>query len=48
VAREALESLLGVEAPQQLAALVAVGMPATVPAAGHDRTPLDEKLRFID
>ena len=48
VAREAIESLLGVEAPQQLAALVAIGMPATVPAAGHDRKPLDEMLRFID
>ena len=48
VAREALESLLGVEAPQQLAALVAVGLPATVPAAGHDRKPLDEMLRLID
>ncbi len=48
VAREALESLLGIEAPQQLAALVAVGMPATVAAAGHDRKPLGELLRFID
>ncbi len=48
VAREALESLLGVEAPQQLAALVAVGKPATGTAVGHDRKPLDEILRLID
>jgi nitroreductase len=48
VAREALESLLGVETPRQLAGLVAVGKPATPAAAGHDRQPLDELLRFID
>jgi nitroreductase len=48
VAREALESLLGVEAPQQLAALVAVGTPAIAAAPAHDRKPLDELLRFID
>lgn len=48
VAREALETLLGVEAPQQLAALVAIGVPATAPDAGHDRRPVEEILRFID
>lgn len=48
VAREAIELLLDIEAPQQLAALVAVGRPATEAAAGHDRKPLDEMLRFID
>jgi len=48
IAREALETLLGVEAPQQLAALVAVGVPATAPDAGHDRRPVEEILRFID
>jgi nitroreductase len=48
VAREALESLLGIEAPQQLAALVAVGMPAIVAAAGHDRKPLGELLLSIE
>jgi len=30
------------------APLVAVGMPATVAAAGHDRKLLGEVLRFID
>jgi len=48
VAREALETLLGVEAPQQLAALVAVGLPAGPPDGGHDRRPVDEILRFLD
>ena len=48
IAREALEALLGVEAPEQLAALVAVGVPAVDPAIGHDRKPAGEILRFID
>ena len=48
IAREALEALLGVEAPEQLAALVAVGVPDSTPAAGHDRRPVEEILRFID
>jgi nitroreductase len=48
IAREALEALLGVEAPQQLAALVAIGVPAAPPAADHDRRPVGEILRFID
>lgn len=48
VAREALEALLGIDAPQRLAALVAVGVPATEPAAGHDRKSVDEVLRFVD
>ncbi|MFO7693475.1 MAG: nitroreductase family protein [Vicinamibacterales bacterium] len=48
VARDALEALLGVEAPQQLAALVAIGVPAAPPAGSHDRRPVDEILRFLD
>jgi nitroreductase len=48
IAREALEALLGVETPQQLAALVAVGVPAVAPGAGHDRRPVDDILRFLD
>ena len=48
IAREALEALLGVEAPQQLAALVAIGVPAAPPAADHDRRPVDDILRFLD
>jgi nitroreductase len=48
IAREALEALLGVEAPEQLAALVTIGVPATAPAAGHDRRPVEDILRFID
>jgi nitroreductase len=48
IAREALEALLGVEAPQQLAALVAVGVPAGPTAAGHDRRPVDDILRYLD
>jgi nitroreductase len=47
IAREALEALLGVEAPQQLAALVAIGVPDSTPAGGHDRRPVEEILRFI-
>jgi nitroreductase len=48
VAREALEALLGIEAPQQLAALVAVGVPAAAPGTEHDRRPVDEILSFLD
>ena len=48
IAREALEALLGVQAPEQLAALVTIGVPAAPPTAGHDRRPVDELLRFID
>ena len=48
IAREDLEGLLGVQAPEQLAALVAVGVPAAAPATGHDRRPVEEILRFID
>jgi nitroreductase len=48
IAREALESLLGVQAPEQLAALVTIGVPATPPAPGHDRRSVDEVLTFID
>jgi len=48
IAREALEALLGVQAPEQLAALVTIGVPAAPANAGHDRRPVDELLRFID
>ena len=48
IAREELEALLGVQAPEQLAALVTIGLPATPPVAGHDRRPVDEILRFLD
>ena len=48
IAREALEGLLGVEAPEQLAALVTIGVPAAPPAAGHDRRPVEEILQFLE
>jgi nitroreductase len=48
VAREALEQLLGIAAPEQLAAMVAIGRPATTPSADHDRRPVDELLQFVD
>ena len=48
IAREALEGLLGVQGPQQLAALVAVGVPAAPPNGCHDRRPVEETLRFIE
>ena len=48
IAREALEALLGVEAPEQLAALVAVGVPAASPNGGHDWRTVEESLRFIE
>jgi len=48
IAREALEALLGIQAPEQLAALVTVGVPAAPPNPGHDRRPVNEILRFID
>jgi nitroreductase len=48
IAREALEPLLGIAAPDQLAALVTIGVPAAPPAAGHDRRPVDEILRFLE
>jgi nitroreductase len=48
IAREALEGLLGVEAPEQLAAIVAVGVPAAPPGGGHDRRPVEKILRFIE
>jgi nitroreductase len=48
IAREALEALLGVEAPGQLAALVTIGVPAAPPDGGHDRRSMDEILRFLD
>jgi nitroreductase len=48
IAREALEALLGVRAPDQLAALVTIGVPATTPNGGHDRRSVNEILRFLD
>jgi hypothetical protein len=48
IAREGLEHLLGVHPPEQLAALVTIGVPATAPAAGHDRRPVSDILRFLD
>jgi nitroreductase len=48
IAREALEPLLGVTPPDQLAALVTIGVPAAPPAAGHDRRPVDEILQFLE
>jgi nitroreductase len=48
IAREALESLLGIEAPQQLAALVVIGVPDTAHGPDHDRLPVDDLLRFVD
>jgi nitroreductase len=48
IAREALEPMLGIAPPEQLAALVTVGVPATPPQPGHDRRPVDEILQFLD
>jgi nitroreductase len=48
IAREDLEQLLGVEAPEQLAALVAVGVPAAPPSGGRDRRPVADILRVLD
>ena len=48
IAREALEPMLGIAAPDQLAALVTIGVPAAPPADGHNRRPVDEILRFLD
>jgi nitroreductase len=48
IAREALEPPLGVTPPDQLAALVTIGVPAAPPAAGHDRRPVEEILQFLE
>lgn len=48
IAREALEPMLDIAPPEQLAALVTIGVPATPPAAGHDRRPVEEILRFLE
>jgi nitroreductase len=48
VAREALERLLGIEAPGRLSAMVAIGRPISPQAPAHDRKPLEEILRVID
>jgi nitroreductase len=47
IAREDLEQLLGIEAPEHLAALITIGVPAAPPDGGHDRRPVEEILRFI-
>lgn len=48
VARETLERLLGIESPDELAAMVALGVPAIQPTANHDRLPVETLLRFIE
>lgn len=48
IAREALESLLGIEAPKQLAALIAIGVPDTTHGPEHDRLPVEDLLRVVD
>ncbi len=48
VAREALERLMGIEAPGRLAALVAIGKPAGAPPQPRERKAIDEILRVID
>jgi nitroreductase len=44
----AREPLLGIAAPDHLAALVTIGVPAVPPNEGRDRRPVDEILRFLD
>jgi nitroreductase len=48
IARQALEPMLDIAPPEQLAALVTIGVPATTPAAGHERRPVEDILRFLD
>ncbi len=48
VARDALERLLGIEPPEQLAAMVALGQSAGQPPRDHDRLPVEALLRFIE
>jgi nitroreductase len=48
VAREALERLVGIQAPGRLAAMVAVGRPASATPVPRERKALDEILRVID
>jgi nitroreductase len=48
VAREALERLLAIEPPGHLAAMVAIGKPASAPGAGRERKSVDEILRIVD
>jgi len=48
VAREALESLLGIDPPGRLAAMVAIGKPAAASYAPRERKGVDEILRIID
>jgi nitroreductase len=48
VAREALERLLGIQAPARLAAMVAIGKPAGGAPAHHERKSVEETLRLID
>jgi nitroreductase len=46
IAAPRLEELLGIAAPAQLVAIVAVGLPAG-PVRGTKRLPLDDVLRFV-
>lgn len=48
VASDALEPLLGIEAPGKLAALVAIGKAAVLHNQARDRKPVEEILRFLD
>lgn len=47
VARPELESFLGVESPRSLAALVAIGKPAILPAS-RGRLPVEQVVTFLD
>jgi nitroreductase len=48
VAREALERLLGIQAPARLAAMVALGKASAAAPAARERKALDEILRVLD
>ena len=48
VAREALERLLGINPPGRIAAMVAIGRPATAAHSPRERKPVGEILRIID
>jgi nitroreductase len=42
MARSEVESILGIQAPERLTAMVAVGKPALLQAEGKDRKPVDD------
>ena len=48
VAREALERLLGINPPGRIAAMVAIGRPATAAHSPRERKPVGEILRVIE